>query len=235
MQREAVTLHGNKEAYRHLRNYVLLDSQSTADIFCNLNYLENIREVEETLTLHTNGGTLECRTKGDLKGYGTVWCHPEAIANILGLSNVLDTKRYAVTFDSKIGFTTRNIESGATTVFERDQDGLFSAPLGPEPKKKVEVAMLTTVTENKKFFTKRQVERAEKARHLYRVIGCPSMRDYKHIVQMNQIKNCPVTLEDIKICERIFGPDLYAMKGKSTRSKPKGCYKRLCGGAEGTD
>jgi hypothetical protein len=130
------------------------------------------------LTLHTNGGTLERRTKRDLKGYGTVWCHPEAIASILGLSNVLDTKRYAVTFDSKIGFATRNIESGPTTVFERDQDGLFSAPLGPESKKKMEVAMLTNVAENKELFTKRQIERAEKARDLYRVIGCPSIRDY---------------------------------------------------------
>jgi hypothetical protein len=137
------------------------------------------------------------------------------------IQRLFDTKRYAMTFDSKIGFTTRNIESGATTVFEQDQDGLFSAPLGPEPKKKVEVAMLTTVSENKKLFTKRQVERAEKARDLCRVIGCPSIRDYKHIVQTDQIKNCPVTLEDIRVSERIFGQDMYAIKGKSTRSKPK--------------
>jgi hypothetical protein len=64
----------------------------------------------------------------------------------------------------------KNTESGATTTYERDQDGLFSAPLGPEPKKKVEVAMLTTVAANKKLFTKRPVERAEKARDRYRVI-----------------------------------------------------------------
>jgi hypothetical protein len=96
----------------------------------------------------------------------------------------------------------RNKESGATTTFEQDQDGLFSAPLGPEPSEKVEVSMFTTVEENKKFYNKRQVERAEKARNLYRVIGCPSIRDYKHIIQTNQIKNCPVTLEDIRVSER---------------------------------
>jgi hypothetical protein len=115
----------------------------------------------------------------------------------------------------------RNKESGATTTFEQDQDGLFSAPLGPEPSEKVEVSMLTTVEENKKFYHKRQVERAEKARNLYRVIGCPSIRDYKHIIQTNQIKNCPVTLEDIRVSERTLGQDMYAIKGKSTRSKPK--------------
>jgi hypothetical protein len=65
-----------------------------------------------------------------------VWCHPEAIANVLGLSNVMDTGRCTVTFDVKSGFTMRNKKTGATTIFERDEDGLFSAPLGPEPNNK---------------------------------------------------------------------------------------------------
>jgi hypothetical protein len=131
----STTLQGTKEEYGHLRNHVLLDNQSTADIFCNLNFLQNIRKVQETLTLYTNGGVLECNTKGDLKGYGTVWCHPEAIANVPGLSNVLDTGRYKVTFDVDEGFTMKNTITGATTVFKRDNDGLFSAPLGPAPYK----------------------------------------------------------------------------------------------------
>ena len=35
------------------------------------------------------------------------------------------------------------------------------------------------------------------------------------------IKNCPVTIKDIKIVEAIFGPDIYSLKGKSTRP-PRG-------------
>jgi len=35
--------------------------------------------------------------KGDLKGYGTVWYHPEGIANILFLNNI--QKKYKVTYD----------------------------------------------------------------------------------------------------------------------------------------
>jgi hypothetical protein len=37
---------------------------------------------------------------------------------------------------------------------------------------------------------------------------------------MNAIADNPVTTEDIKIAERIFGPDIGAIKGKSTRQKP---------------
>jgi hypothetical protein len=58
------------------------------------------------------------------------------------------------------------------------------------------------VEENKSLYTKRQVEQAEAARKLYQIIGFPSLRDYKHPVQTNRIKNFPVTLEDIKICEK---------------------------------
>jgi hypothetical protein len=35
------------------------------------------------------------------------------------------------------------------------------------------------------------------------------------------IQNCPVTVEDVDISEKIFGPDMSSLKGKSTRQKPK--------------
>ena len=57
----------------NLRNKLLLDNQSTADIFCNPEYLTNIHEVKDTLHLETNGGVLKCNTKGLLPGYGHVW------------------------------------------------------------------------------------------------------------------------------------------------------------------
>jgi hypothetical protein len=38
---------------------------------------------------------------------------------------------------------------------------------------------------------------------------------------MNVIQNCHVTVEDVNISEKIFGPDMSSLKGKSTRRKPK--------------
>ena len=48
--------------------------------------------------LHCNAGTVLVTMKGDLRGYGTVWYHPNGISNILSLNNV--HKKYRVTFDS---------------------------------------------------------------------------------------------------------------------------------------
>ena len=106
-----------------------------------------------------------------------------------------------------------NRVTGNMTRFRRDESGLYTATLNPA----VDVQFLNTVAENKKLYTKKQVEGAERARKLYQVIGFPSIRDYIHVIQTNQIKNCPVTVEDVRIAQKIFGTDIYALKGKTTR------------------
>jgi hypothetical protein len=82
------------------------------------------------------------------------------------------------------------------------------------------VQFLETVDENKKFYTKRQFERAKRARELLYSLGYPSINDMKAIIQMNAIKNNPVTTEDVDIAEKIFGPDVATLKGRMTRRAP---------------
>eukprot|EP00978_Attheya_sp_CCMP212_P000843 scaffold1766_cov39-Attheya_sp.AAC.3 len=53
------------------------------------------------------------------------------------------------------------------------------------------------------------------------------MDNFKSLLRMNIIKNCPVTTEDVNIAEKIFGPDVSSLKGKSTRRKPKPVRKDL--------
>ena len=38
-------------------------------------------------------------------------------------------------------------------------------------------------------------------------------------LQSNQIRNCPVTEKDVDLVEKIFGPDMAALKGKSVRTQ----------------
>ena len=76
-----------------------------------------------------------------------------------------------------------------------------------------------------KMFTPREIDQAKKARGLYQTLGTPSITDFKAIVRSNTIKNCPVTLEHISTAEQIFGPDIGALKGKTTRRNPQPVVK----------
>jgi hypothetical protein len=76
-----------------------------------------------------------------------------------------------------------------------------------------------TVSENKTGFTKRQIKRAEIARNLYKTLSYPSMKDFKWVIRSNQIKDCPVTIQGIDVGTNIWGKNIAALKGKTTRSK----------------
>jgi hypothetical protein len=80
--------------------------------------------------------------------------------------------------------------------------------------------MVSTIDENKSFFTDRQIERATRARTLLHTLGCPTLKDLKAIIRMNSIQNCPVTSSDLDLAEKIFGKDIATIKGKTTRQKP---------------
>jgi len=76
------------------------------------------------------------------------------------------------------------------------------------------VSFMTTLQENKKFFTKRQFERAKTARDLLHNLGYCSVKDFMAAITMNLKKNCPITIDDIDDSEKIFGPDISSSKGK---------------------
>jgi len=61
---------------------ILLDCKSMVDMLCNSRLLSNIGDSKRTLTLYYNAGKAIVIKKGDLKGYRTVWNHPDGMANI---------------------------------------------------------------------------------------------------------------------------------------------------------
>ena len=79
--------------------------------------------------------------------------------------------------------------------------------------------MVETVKDNKKFYTKREFDKAQRARTLMKSLGFPTTDDLRSIIRMNSIMNNPVTLQDVDLADRIFGKDAAYLKGKSTRKK----------------
>ena len=56
---------------------------------------------------------------------------------------------------------------------------------------------------------------------IYHVVGEPTLRNLKIIIRQNTIQNLPVMVEDIEIAEKIFGPGVYILKGRTMRQSPK--------------
>ena len=53
-----------------------------------------------------------------------------------------------------------------------------------------------------------------KQRKYTQYIGNTPLKDYKAIVKMNTMTNCPVTLHDIERAEQVFGPYITTIKEK---------------------
>ena len=73
--------------------WVLLDNQSTVEVFPYRRLLKNIRKSDRALEMFSTGGQTTTNLQWDLPGYGTVWFHPLGIANILFLSKVAEKYR----------------------------------------------------------------------------------------------------------------------------------------------
>jgi hypothetical protein len=86
-----------------------------------------------------------------------------------------------------------------------------------DPRKEKHLAFIKTVSENKGGFTKRQIKGAELAQTLYKTLSYPSMKDFKWVIRSNQIKDFPVTVQDIDVGLKIWGKNIATLKGKTTR------------------
>ena len=51
------------------------------------------------------------------------------------------------------------------------------------------------------------------------------MRVFKALLRLNIIQNCPVTVEDVTITDKIYGSAVSSLKAKSMRWKPKSVKK----------
>jgi hypothetical protein len=80
------------------KNWVLLDSQSTADQVANPGLLTNIRKAKNSVTIHCNAGSTYSALEGEF-GNVTVKHNPHSIVNVLLLYEA--KQHHQVTYGSE--------------------------------------------------------------------------------------------------------------------------------------
>jgi hypothetical protein len=196
-------------------NWILLDSQSTISVFKNPAMLTNIRNSGRVLRANTNGGFQDSTQVGDFPNLGEVWYNPDSIANILSLADVCRVRR--VTMDSATNpAITVHRKDGSLMHFTAHPSGLYVFNANDSSSAVTAYTLVNTVAEQKKLFTPRQVQDADKARDLYRLLGRPSEADFQRILRNNYLHNCPVTPTDAARALTIYGKDVPFLKGTTT-------------------
>ena len=145
--------------------WVLLDNQSTVDVFMNAKLLNNIRKAEGDMVIHSHGSSRKTDMIGDLPGYPhPVWYDANGIANILSLYNI--QKLHRVTYDSAASGSFVVHVGDREVVFKMARRGLYYHDMNNAGY----MFTLKTVYENKQMYTKRQIKGAEAARKLQEVL-----------------------------------------------------------------
>jgi hypothetical protein len=210
-------------------DYLLIDSQSTTNLFSNPEHINNVHPVAQPINVHCNKGVTTTSTVADFDS-NEVYLNKDGIANVLSL--FLLSKKQHITYDSHDCRGVFKVHtSGGLVEFKPTSHGLHALDLHDNPNAAHLLVTSTypdeahlhvnTVHENHKGFTPKQIKRAHEARRLMLMTGIPSEHAFLSMVSLNQVKDCPIMHDDIKTAHTLFGPDLANIRGKSVRRSSK--------------
>jgi len=214
--RSEILLNQHGEAYVN-PDWILLDSESSEHLFCNEKLVSNVRQTTdgEMLRMHSNGGSLDTSTKANF-GSIEVWFCKTSLANILSLA--LITNDFRVTMDSWVeNALIVHISEGHVLKFNRVSERLYALDASNISVSRLNNAFsfLSTVDSNKGMFKARDVRKADESMVLHRRTNHMAKDKFLRVVKNDLIRNCPVTLGDVKRSHVIYGPSIPALKGRT--------------------
>ena len=200
---------------------LLLDNQSTIHIFNDSRFLKNIRKTSKTINITGIGGDLPVDRIAEAGVFGTVYYHPQAMANIISFAALEDQNgKGCIQYVPSTSSFEVSLANGQKH-FSFVRRGRLSICNVKDDKTAGtrRVVLPITVAENERLFTKREVQAAQKTRELKRILGFPSDADLMELLKTG-IKNAPVEINDVKRASIIYGPDWSELKGKTVMNKP---------------
>ena len=170
--------------------WILLDNQTSFDVFGNAALLHNIHDI--TTPLHIRGitGVQVITQQGHLPGHGLVWYHPHVSVNILIMAKL--KQQYHIAYDSgkeNAFIVTEPNTTHIKYIFKESHDVLYYHDLN-----NIQQVCITTVTENKQKYSQNDIKRADGVQALQKIIGHPTARHLSYLLDHHLIPNSPLIL-----------------------------------------
>ena len=212
------------------RSHVLLDNQASVSIFCNRDLLTDVKKSDNQIVLNgvqANVKGVRVNEEGFFKDVGKVYYSANSTANILSFASMVDDGA-KIRYDHQGRFTLqpkgskniysfcrRKITGSEGRFYVCDVDTMVSARVTDHPSE--ESALVQTVSDNMKLYTKREVASARSARQLLARMGYPSVEEA--ISMLRDGSDFNVTEYDFRVADTIWGKDIASIKGKTTKQK----------------
>ena len=196
---------------------VLLDNQAGRSIFRNAKLVDDRQVLAKPLFIGGIDGTskgIRVTADGNFANLGRVGICAEAAANILSKAEMVDAGHRVVYVNDEY-----HLEGdGCRMVFKRriDASGRKSNHYSCDLNSERSLA-LTTVEQNMRRYTKREVEQAREARELMARLAYPTSKTMVDMIQSGGLLNCAVTAQDVRNADAIFGMSLPALRGKTKK------------------
>jgi hypothetical protein len=205
--------HGNKIAL-DLKEIMLLDSQSTMDLFCSPKFADKIHKSATNMRLKSNGGPMMVGHKAKHPGHvNKAWFDTVAITNVMALLNDV-IQQWCVTCDSnEMMFVVHREPEKPNMEFRMHSSGLHC--YDPCTEKSKQMVFVNMVAEHV-MLAKQEIKDAEVARSLCHALDGPSMKDHKWIILSHQIKDSPVTVQEADVAVSIWGKNVSKLEGTAT-------------------
>ena len=166
--------------------------------------------MKQGLHVNANRGILKCDQQGTYQSAGDVWCHPDAVTNILSFSLVKDLCHIACNNECKDAFIVHKPSGEQVRSINCGQGSCHMDPT------LIGTTLINAAREMIGHFTPQQCTRAMTAHDLSCTLWFSLVCDMKVGMQTG-IDDCPVTIQDINVAKTFFGKDICLLQ------------KNLCG------
>ena len=214
---------GKRNPDEFFEDEVLLDNEASASVFHNRNLLSNIVDACYPLIMrgvNKNAPSIMLGKVGDFREFGKVYYSEKSSANILSFSNMRDLG-CILSYDSSADVFCLQLDKDSA-IYEFKRKVIHGHTKGYYTRRfKVErVMVVSTVADNMRKFTKREIAAAQGARELIAKLGHPSSETARQLVSTG-ITGTAITASDITRAETIYGKSIHSLKGKSVKRSSK--------------